>query len=219
MYIIVVGCGRVGSELAHRLADDGHNVVVVDKKSDAFKNLGTEFNGVTVVGDGFDVDLLKEAGAETADAFCTVTDHDNANIMSGQVAKKIFHIPKVITRINDPHNAHVYKELGIEIVSSTSLLAATIRNKIIEGKFSSFLLEDSRLDTMEIKVEGKVASKTVEQINMPGELLVSAIIRDKAEVFIPRPKDKLLKGDILIAVVKTESLPKIKKTLGLNKPL
>lgn len=216
MYIIIVGCGRVGSELAKLLANEGHNVVVIDKKESAFKCMGSDFNGLTVTGDGFDVDLLKEAGIEQADAFCTVTDNDNANIMSGQVAKKIFHIPKIITRINDSQYAHIYKELGIDIVSSTTLLTSMIRNKIIESRFSSFLLEDSRLNTIEIEVGAKIAGKSIEELSSPGELSIVAILGNKKEVFIPRPKDRVEQGDLLLAVVKTESLAKVKKLLGLK---
>lgn len=217
MDILIVGCGRVGSELARLLADTGHNVVVIDKDANSFKRLGSDFNGLTITGDGFDVDLLKEAGIEHADAFCTVTDNDNANIMSGQVAKKIFHIPKVITRINDPQYAHVYKELGIEIISSTSLLAATIRNKITEAKSSTFLLEDSRLCPMEIEVGSKSVGKSVEELNLPGELVIAAILKKKNELVVARPKDTVQQGDLLFGVAKTESLAKITKLLGLVK--
>jgi len=216
MYIIIVGCGRVGSELAHLLANEGHNVVVLDKDAGAFERLGTDFNGMTLAGNGFDVDLLKEAGIEQADAFCTVTDSDNANIMSGQVAKKIFHTPKVITRINDVQYAPVYKKLDIEMVSSTALLTSMIRNKIAESRFSSFLLEDNRLNTLEIEAGDKIAGKSVEQLNLPGELSIVAVVGRKRDVFIPRPKDRVEQGDLLVAVVKTESLAKVKKFLGLK---
>lgn len=133
MYIIIVGCGRVGSKLARLLTDAGHNVVVIDKAPDSFKRLGADFNGLTLTGNGFDVDLLKEAGIEQTDAFCTVTGNDNANIMSGQVAKKIFNIPKVITIINDIQYTHIYQELGIDIINSTTILASLIRDRIIES--------------------------------------------------------------------------------------
>jgi len=216
MYIIIVGCGRVGSELAKLLADAGHNIVVVDKDPNAFKQLGSDFNGLTVTGNGFDVDLLKEAGVEQANAFCTVTDNDNANIMSGQVAKKIFHIPKVITRINDAQYAQVYKELGIDVVSSTLLLASTIRNKIIDSKLSTFLLEDSRIDTVEIEANEKISGKTIQELNLPGEFLIVAIVNKKKELLIPSLTERIEPGEVLIAVVKTESLAKVKKLLGLK---
>ena len=216
MYIIIVGCGKVGGKLARLLADAGHNVVVIDKDSSSFQRLGSEFNGLTLTGDGFDVDLLKEAGAEQTDAFCTVTDNDNANIMSGQVAKKIFHIPKVITRINDIQYTHIYEELGINIVNSTTLLASAIRNKIIESRFSGFFLEDARLNTMEIEVGSKIAGMRVEQLNLPGELLIAAVIKKKEELTIARSEHKVERTDLLLGVVKTESLAKVKKFLGLK---
>ncbi|MBN2097904.1 MAG: TrkA family potassium uptake protein [Candidatus Omnitrophica bacterium] len=215
MYIIIVGCGRVGSELAHLLAEAGHNIVLIDKDAQAFQRLGAGFNGVTITGNGFDVDLLKEAGIEQTDVFCTVTDSDNANIMSGQVAKKIFHIPKVITRINDAQYMHLYQELDIDIVSSTRLLAAAIRNKILDSRLSSFLLEERRVNVMEIEVGDKIIGKSVEQLNLPGELIIVAVSRHKKDLFIPWPKDKIEAKDLLIGVVKTEAINKVKKFLGL----
>ncbi|MFA5338299.1 MAG: NAD-binding protein [Candidatus Omnitrophota bacterium] len=98
MYVIIVGCGRVGSELAKLLSNEGHDVVVIDKSPSSFDRLGGTFNGITLVGNGFDQDLLKSAGIEKADAFCTVTNGDNTNLISAQVAKKIFNVPKVIAR-------------------------------------------------------------------------------------------------------------------------
>ncbi len=216
MYVIIVGSGRVGSELAKLLADEGHNVVVIDKEQKAFERLGNDFNGMSFVGNGFDVDLLKEAGVEQADAFCTVTNNDNANLMSGQVAKKIFNIRKVIARINDIQYQHLYRELGIDVVNSTTLLTSVVRNKIIDSRFSSFLMEDNRLDTLEIEVTDVISGKRVEQIDRPRELLITAILRNKKDLFIARAKDVVDKNDILFGVVNTESLPKIKKLLGLT---
>lgn len=214
MYSIIVGCGRVGGELARLLADEGHNVVVIDKNAGALQRLGVDFNGLTIAGNGFDVDLLKEAGIERADAFCAVTDSDNANIMSGQVAKKIFHIAKVIARINDLQYSSIYTDLGIEIVNSTVLLASTIRNKIIESKFSNFLLENRFLDTMELPVGEQIAGKKVEELNLPGALTIVAVIKNKDNIVIPCLSDIVDKGNTLIAVVKTENLAKIKKVFG-----
>lgn len=211
MYTIIVGCGRVGGELARLLADEGHNVVVIDKNANALQRLGADFNGLTIPGNGFDVDLLKEAGIEQADAFCAVTDSDNANIMSGQVAKKIFHIAKVIARINDLQYSSIYTGLGMEIVNSTVLLASTIRNKIIESKFSNFLLENRFLDTMELPVSEKMAGKRIEELNLPGDLIVAAIVKNKDNIVIPQLADQVEKGNVIVAVVKTASLPKIKK--------
>ncbi len=213
MYIIIVGCGTIGSELARLLANAGHNVVAIDKNAAAFARLGSDFNGLTLSGNGFDVDLLKEAGIEQADAFCTVTDNDNANIMSGQVAKKIFKIPKVITRINDIQYTQIYEDLGIDIVNSTTLLASAIRNKILDSRLSSFFLEEPRMGTMEIDVNAKIIGKKIGELNIPGELLIAAVRKKNKQAVIPRPQDTLAQGDVLIAAVKTESLAKIRRLL------
>jgi len=96
MYVIIVGCGRVGSELAKILSSEGHNVVVIDRNPESFRRLGQSFNGLTLVGSGFDTELLRSAGISQADAFCAVTNGDNTNLISAQVAKKIFKVPKVL---------------------------------------------------------------------------------------------------------------------------
>ena len=89
MHVIIVGCGRVGSQLAQILSQEGHNVVIIDKKSSAFKRLGTDFNGITIVGVGFDPEILRRAGIERAEALAAVTNGDNSNIMVSEIAKKI----------------------------------------------------------------------------------------------------------------------------------
>ncbi len=214
MYIVIVGCGRVGSELAKLLSQEGHNVVVIDKKQKSFERLGQTFNGVTLVGNGFDIELLKEAGIERSDAFCAVTNGDNTNIMAAQVAKKIFKVPKVIARIYDPERAHIYHKLGLDVISGTLLLAAMIRDKIIESHFTSYLIESGELGVIEIKVTERFAGKAVSELNIPGEFLIAAVLKKKG-VIIPGPDTKLDKNDILMAVVKTASLKKIRDFFGL----
>ena len=214
MYVIIVGCGRVGSELAKLLAGEGHNVVIVDKNPASFERLGGTFNGLTVVGNGFDLSLLKQAGIEKADAFCSLTNGDNTNLVSSQVAKRIFNVPKVIARVYDPHRARIYSALGMDILSGTILFAAMLRDKIIESRFSSYLIETKELGVIEIEVKNDLVGKSVQQINVPGEFLVTAIIRLEG-VFIPYPETILMGKDTLMAVVKVASLKKIKNKFSL----
>lgn len=214
MYIIIVGCGRVGSELANLLQKEGHNVVIIDTDQNSFKRLGSTFNGVTLVGNGFDVELLKEAGIEKADAFCVVTNGDNTNIMAAQVAKKIFNVPKVIARIYDPKRANVYKHLGLDVISGTVLFAAMLRDKIIESHFTGYLIETGELGIIEIPVNPNFVGKKVSEINIPDEFLVATIVRKKGAI-VPGPETKLEKSDLLMGVVKTTSLVKIKKIFGI----
>ncbi|HTY45203.1 MAG TPA: TrkA family potassium uptake protein [Patescibacteria group bacterium] len=214
MHVIIVGCGRVGSELARLLSAEGHNVVVVDKERSSFERLGTTFNGLTLAGNGFDLELLKQADIEKADAFCAVTNGDNTNLISAQVAKKIFNVPKVIARVYDPQRAHIYAALGMDVLSGTILFASMIRDKIIESRFSSYLIETKDLGVIEIEVKKEMAGLPVKSINLPQELLV-VTIRRLDGVIIPEPETVLQSRDMLMAVVKVASLKKIKEKMGL----
>lgn len=214
MYVIIVGCGRVGSELAKLLSNEGHDVVIIDKNHSSLDRLGGTFNGLTLTGNGFDRDLLKQAGIEKADAFCAVTNGDNTNLIAAQVAKKIFKVPKVIARIYDPQRAHIYAILGLDIISGTILFAAMLRDKIIESRFSSYLTETKDLGVIEIEVKNSLVGKTIQDINIPGEFLVVAIKR-LAGVIIPQPQTVLRDRDVLMAVVKVATLKNIKDKFSL----
>lgn len=214
MYVIIVGCGRVGSELAKLLSSEGHNVVVIDKERASFDRLGQTFNGLTMAGNGFDLGLLKQAGIEKADAFCAVTNGDNTNLISAQVAKRIFKVPKVLARVYDPQRAHIYAALGLDIISGTILFASMLRDKIIESRFSSYLIETKELGVIELEVKDALAGKAIQEMNIPAEFLVVAI-RRLGEVMIPEPEALLKTKDILTAVVKVTSLKKIKERFGL----
>lgn len=214
MYVIIVGCGRVGSELAKLLSNEGHNVVVIDKAQGSFDRLGGTFNGLTMVGNGFDLELLKQVGIEKADAFCAVTNGDNTNLISAQVAKKIFAVPKVIARVYDPQRAHIYAALGLDIISGTVLFAAMLRDKIIESRFSSYLIETKDLGVIEIEVKAGLVGRTIQDINIPQEFLVVAI-RRMAGVFIPESSTTLKAKDVLMGVVKVASLERIKEKFSL----
>jgi len=215
MYVIIVGCGRVGTELAKLLSGEGHDVVVIDKSPEALKRLGDTFNGLTMVGNGFDLALLKQVGIEKADAFCAVTDGDNTNLISAQVAKKIFSVPKVFARVYDPQRAHIYTALGLDIISGTMLLSAMLRDKIIESRFSSYLIESKDLGVMEIEAKHDLVGKTIQDINIPGDFIVVALRRMQA-VVIPEPKTVLKNKDILMGVVKVSSLQAVREKFHLG---
>ncbi len=210
MEIIIVGCGRVGAAVALLLSEEGHNVTVIDKKDTAFSRLGKTFNGITIQGNGFDIDTLIKAEASTADAFVVVTNGDNTNIMASQVAKKIFKIPKVIARSYDPKRAEIYKHLGLDILSGTTLVASMIRDKLIEKSFSGFFIETKGMGIIELRVSDYLAGKKVQQVNRPDEFIVATVIKSKGTI-IPSPTTVLNKGDVLVGIVRTESVQKIKK--------
>ena len=123
MRAIIVGCGRVGARIASQLDRDGHVVAVVDVRQDAFRRLEPGYGGSTVIGTGIDEDVLVAAGIEQADAFVSVTNGDNRNIMAAQVARHRFGIASVVCRIYDPVRADTYRGLGYTTICPTTEIA------------------------------------------------------------------------------------------------
>ena len=126
MRTIIVGCGRVGAGLATQLADDGHEVVILDQSTEAFRRLSPSFPGQALRGDGTDESVLRRAGAEGADWFLALTNGDNRNILAAQLAAKTFGIPNVVCKINDPVRAQAYATLGVNTVDRTMMMIDSI---------------------------------------------------------------------------------------------
>ena len=134
MHVVIVGCGRVGSTLARELCELGNTVAVVDRKADAFLRLGDDFSGQTIVGIGFDPDILIAAGIEKASALAAVTNGDNSNIMVARVARERFGIQSVVARIYDPKRSEIYERLGIATVATVKWTAERIMRRIIADR-------------------------------------------------------------------------------------
>lgn len=130
-YIVVIGCGRVGSELSNRLSLEGNSVVVIDVNEAAFENLSPGFGGFRVNGDATRVEVLKEAKLHDADILIATSHDDNINLMVVQVARTIFRVPKVMARVWDPRRREVYSRLGIETVCPTSVAADMFFRSVI----------------------------------------------------------------------------------------
>ncbi|MDH4208363.1 MAG: TrkA family potassium uptake protein [Anaerolineae bacterium] len=130
MRVVILGCGRVGAQLAQLMLRAGHQVTVVDKDSASFGRLGAGFTGEVVLGTGIDEDVLLRAGIDEADAVVAVTSGDNTNVMAAQVAKEIFGVPRVICRINDPLREEIYRSLGLETICGTIWQANHIRESL-----------------------------------------------------------------------------------------
>jgi trk system potassium uptake protein TrkA len=130
MYVIIMGCGRLGAELASQLEKDGHEVAILDKDKYAFDHLPTDFKGRRILGDGTDQDTLRRAGAERADAFVAATRGDNRNALAAQVARHVFHIQRVGSVIFDPIREEVYHKLGLRTINPTKIEAGLLRESI-----------------------------------------------------------------------------------------
>lgn len=130
MKVVIMGCGRVGAQLGSMLNKEGHSVTILDYDAYSFRRLPTDFSGQALLGNGLDEDALKKAGIEEADAFVAVTQGDNRNIMSAQIAKHIFNVPKVVCRIYDPLRRNLYEMLGLEAISPTTVFADILKDKL-----------------------------------------------------------------------------------------
>ncbi len=119
MKVVIMGCGRVGSSLAARLSEEGHDLTVLDVRPDAFRRLPSNFKGKKHIGNGIDQDVLARIGVSEADAFIAVTQGDNRNVLATQVAKHIFGVPRTLCRIYDPIREEMYRGLGLETISPT----------------------------------------------------------------------------------------------------
>jgi trk system potassium uptake protein TrkA len=127
MKVIIMGCGRVGAELAALLHREGHDVTIMDMDANAFGFLPDDFGGTRLVGNGIDQDVLRRAGIEEVDAFISATRGDNRNAMACQIAKHIFHVPRVVSRIFDPIREEMYHDLGIRTINPTRVQASLLR--------------------------------------------------------------------------------------------
>ncbi len=130
MKVVIMGCGRVGAQLAVLLDKEGHQVTVLDNEAYSFRRLPSDFTGTALLGNGIDEEVLKRAGIEEADAFVVVTQGDNRNVMAAQIAKHIFNVPRVICRIYDPLRRDLYETLGLEAISPTTVFAQLLKDKL-----------------------------------------------------------------------------------------
>ncbi len=130
MKVIIMGCGRVGSRLAGMLAAEGHIVTILDTNPSSFRRLPPDFAGTALVGNGIDEAALKRAGIEEADAFISVTQGDNRNVMAAQIAKHIFNVPKVVCRLYDPLRQEMYSTLGVDAFTPTTVITEMLKERL-----------------------------------------------------------------------------------------
>src|SRR4029450_6628370 len=160
-----MGCGRLGSPLAHNLDGRGHSVAVIDQNSDAFRRLGSEFGGITVTGVGFDRAALRPAGIEPADAFAAVSSGDNSNIISARLARETFGVSRVVARIYDSRRALVYERLGIPTVATIRWAAdRMMRHLIPEGTGAVFRAPTISVSIVEAPLNRDWVGRTIKAL-------------------------------------------------------
>ena len=169
MHVIVVGCGRVGSTVANELVARDHDVVVIDRRREAFRRLGSRFTGATMTGVGFDRDVLAAAGITEQSAVMAVTSGDNSNILIARVARETFGVERVVARIYDPQRAVIYERLGIPTVASVSWTSArALRHVLPDPGHSDWIDPTSTYALVERKVLAATAGVSIAQLDEAG---------------------------------------------------
>ncbi len=213
MRIVIAGCGRVGSDLAVALAEEAHDVSVVDLEAARFAALGGTFNGTTHEGSAYDVRTLRDAGIEFADAFVAVTNNDNANVMAVQVARSVFGIEKTIARLDDPHRADAYRALNVRYVAASQLVSRVIHEQIIEQEFDYHVtFSGGDVEVVEMTLRGDIDGLTVDGLELDDGLRIAAVRRD-GRTFIPDGAFKLEPGDLVVAAARHGSRARISRFL------
>ena len=207
--VIVVGSGRVGSRLANMLSENGDNVCVVDKHADSFSKLGRSFNGSTIQGLGFDEEVLIKSGIDECDVLAAVTNLDNTNLMVAEVGSRLFNVPHVIVRLDNPDHERAYMQLGFDYVCGTSLVAEDVFSKVVSGHgshvetFGEFAVLRFSLKLTSL---GKKTIR-VSELERSHDVRVVAFERaDGSASSIPTSESVLYEGDTVLLCIRHDLL-------------
>lgn len=201
MKIVIIGCGRLGAGLAQTLTLRGHAVTAVDRDPAAFARLPPAVADRAVTGMGFDREVLLRAGIEQADGLAAVTGDDRVNAVVARVARQLFRVPRVVARLYDPRTAEIYRRLGIQTIAPVTwgvhrmadLLCASPLN-VVQS------LGSGDADLVEVDITPHLVGRTIDDLTIPGEAHVVAIVRRGATI-LPAHGAALQPGDRLYAVV------------------
>jgi trk system potassium uptake protein len=199
MHVVVAGSGRVGSALSRWLADDGHDVTVIDKNQAALDRLGKSFNGARLLGVAYDVDILRRTGLDRNDTFVAVTDSDNANLMAVEVAKSVFGVQRAIARLYDPNREEAYRALGIQHVTGTKLIANVFYEQVVDHEFAYHVtFTDGDVEIVEFVLNASAHGLGIDDLEVRNKLRVAAVRRGD-HTFIPNRRFELHEGDLVVA--------------------
>lgn len=215
MKAIIIGCGKLGSGLALSLMKKGHTVTIIDIDREAFQLLGQDFKGEKIVGVGFDKEVLEKAHIRIADAVIACSKNDDSNALIGRIARNVYKVPHVISRLYDPRRAEIYRSLGIQTISTTSWGVQRAMEMLSYNQLDSILtIGDNNIELVRIETPYLLIGRTVNELTLIGEVQVVAISRANKS-FLPTLGAALQENDIIYIAVLASSANKLKSMLGL----
>jgi trk system potassium uptake protein TrkA len=199
------------------LLGQGHEVTVIDHDANALAKLGSDFKGKVVRGLGFDRNTLLEADIKHAEGFVAASSSDNANIVAARIARKIFHVPRVVARLYDPLRAEVYQRLGLTTISTTGWGAERIVEVITHTDLDVLhIFRDGGTTLVRVEIPMRLSGHHVNQMNIPGEVMVIAVTRNE-QTFIPVSGTEFQEGDIVHIAVIPSAMARLEEMLGIER--
>ena len=218
MHIVIMGCGRVGSTLAHILEEQGHSVAIIDQDREAFRKLRSGFRGKRVTGVGFDQDVLIEAGIERAGAFAAVSSGDNSNVISARVVRESFGVERVAARIYDPRRAEVYQRLGIPTVATVRWTADQMLRRLLPDGSEPLWRDPTGVVVLaEVAYSPGWVGEKVHALEEAARARVAFVSR-LGEAMLPGQGTVLQEGDVLYVLAAESDLERISAAFARNSP-
>jgi trk system potassium uptake protein TrkA len=216
MNVIIVGCGRVGAELAASAAEQGHDVVVIDRNPDAFQRLEHEFRGRTLQGDVRDKSVLARADIEHADGFAAVTSNDEINLVAAHTARELYNVPNVVARVYDPTHTPAFKRAGLQTVISSSWSAHRIEQLLTHPGITELaIVGNGEALLIEVQVPIQMVGKPISFFAQESTCQPAALIR-AGHASLPQPDTILQDGDLIVAAVLSSNISLL-ETIKRNK--
>ncbi len=211
MHIVILGCGRVGTLLAHELDHLGHSVAIVDRDPEAFRSLNPDFTGQTVTGVGFDRETLETAGIARAHAFAAVSSGDNSNILAARVARETYGVEQVVARIYDPRRAEIYQRLGIPTVATVSWTTGQIMRRILPlGAEEEYRDPSGSVTLAEVHLGVDWMGKRTTALEEASGARIAFITR-YGQAMIPDSESVLQDGDLVHALFGDENRDRVER--------
>lgn len=209
-----MGCGRVGSALAHSLEDAGHSVAIIDQNKEAFRRLGPHFKGRAITGIGFDRDTLLEAEIENARAFAAVSNGDNSNIIAARVVRETFGVQNVVARIYDPGRAEIYERLGIPTVATVRWTADRVLRRLLPGgSQTEFRDASGSIRLVEVHLDPTWVGHRASSVEERTSARLAYLTR-LGSGFLPDEKTIIQEGDLVHVLIRESEVERVEEILA-----